>query len=194
MRVRSFFGRWTNCKTKLCWGAEIFSRILCRIFLETNKNVFIFFFFLFSCVVSFHHVSASSEMMPVILGRIVVFWMEGHGISRRPMHHGRGCRCSAVHHVAHSASVRTVSSARTSRVQCHCNCIRTRRKKKNISKKMNQQEAIFHSLRPKNHQTLTAIHRRCSKFESAAATRRPFSRCAKPKGKGSLYISTSATA
>ena len=62
----------------------------------------------------------SSEMMAVVLRRIVVLGVEGHRIGRRPMHHSRCRRRSSVHHVAHTATIRTVSAARASWIQSHC--------------------------------------------------------------------------
>lgn len=58
----------------------------------------------------------SSEMMAVVLWRVVILGVEGHRIGRRSMHHGCRCCCSAVHHVAHATAIRTVSTARASRI------------------------------------------------------------------------------
>ena len=59
---------------KTLLGGQRYFHVFCVVFfLKQTKMFSSSFFFLFSCVVSFHHVSASSEMMPVILGRIVVF-------------------------------------------------------------------------------------------------------------------------
>ena len=62
-------------------------------------------------------------MMAVVLRRVVVLRVEGHGVGGWPVHHGRRRRGSAVHHVAHSAGVRTVGAARSGRVQRNWNTL-----------------------------------------------------------------------
>lgn len=73
-----------------------------------------------STIRSDDQLATSSEMVAVVLRWVVVLGVEGHRIGRRPMHHGRRRRCSTVHHVTHTATVGTVSSARSSRIQSHC--------------------------------------------------------------------------
>jgi hypothetical protein len=77
--------------------------------------IFIFFFLIFASP----SLLISSEVMAVVLWRVVVLGVEGHRIGRRSMHHGRRRCCSSVHHVTHTAAIGTVSAARASRIQSH---------------------------------------------------------------------------
>lgn len=130
-RRRRFFveGKFKKKHTHTLFDLAIFffnqcCFVACLSFLYSFNIFNPFFSFLFDYFlpikISNRIAAASSEMMAVVLRRVVVLGVEGHGIGRRPMHHGRRCCCTAVHHVAHAGAIGTVGSTRASWIQSHC--------------------------------------------------------------------------